>query len=141
MPKKAGKNKMQTQTMADGKTSKKSVVSQIVERLIEREGGDYLVLNFGGHIIEDVTELDKQEIRQMVVAVLSNAEDLGWKDKEEKYKVLIEALISKSESLMQRTRALDQRLLGKVPEVELGEITRMEVVIQNAKKELEGGQD
>ena len=51
----------------------------------------------------------------------------------QRLRTLVEALVSKSESLMQRARAMDIKLLGKTPEVELGEITRLEVVIQNAK--------
>ena len=52
---------------------------------------------------------------------------------------LIEHLISKAESLITRTRTLDQRLLMKVPEVELGEIARMETVIKNVREEIKGG--
>ena len=52
---------------------------------------------------------------------------------------LVGALVSKGKSLITRTRALDQRLLGKVPEVELGEITRMETVIKNVREEIKGG--
>jgi hypothetical protein len=55
------------------------------------------------------------------------------KKENQQLRMLVEALILKGESLIQRARAMDMRLLGKKPTVELGEIIRFEVVVNNAK--------